>query len=190
MWPRSAPNSRANLRTDGLACAVENAFSSTTAERSRAACAGLGRVACALETADLAPAAEALGGAALGADAPAAEAGAALAGGAALGADADSAGEAAAAGLSAGEASAATDGSINKISEPSDTLSPVFNLTSAILPATGDGTSIAAFSVSIVTSGVSFSTCWPFLTSTSMTLTSLNPPISGTTTSMGLAMIA
>ena len=54
-------------------------------------------------------------------------------------------------------------------------------------PAAGAGTSIAAFSVSIVINGVSFSICWPSLTSTSMTLTSLNPPMSGTNTFDGAA---
>ena len=77
-------------------------------------------------------------------------------------------------------------GSISKISEPSETLSPFLRLTCVILPAMGAGTSMAAFSVSMVISGVSFSICWPSLTSTSMTLTSLNPPMSGTRTSVGL----
>src|SRR5277367_4616758 len=51
-------------------------------------------------------------------------------------------------------------------------------------PAVGAGTSMAAFSVSSVMSGVSLSICWPSWTSTSMTLTSLNPPMSGTLTSV------
>ena len=50
-------------------------------------------------------------------------------------------------------------GSSNRISEPSETLSPCLSLTCVIRPATGAGTSIAAFSVSIVISGVSLSIC-------------------------------
>ncbi len=48
---------------------------------------------------------------------------------------------------------------------------------------------MAAFSVSIVMSGVSLSTDWPSVTSTSMTLTSLKPPMSGTKTSMESATL-
>ncbi len=54
-------------------------------------------------------------------------------------------------------------------------------------PAAGAGTSIVAFSVSSVINGVSLSICWPALTNTSITLTSLNPPMSGTNTCRGVA---
>src|ERR1700723_894851 len=146
--PKSAPSSRANLRTDGLACAFENACSSTAAGSWRGASGGLG-------AAGAAERGTAAGGAAAG-RAAGVEPGAALAGGA-FSDGAAAVGDAvllpfgaeagAAAGLSAG-ASAAAAASINKINEPSETLSPVFSLTWAILPATGAGTSMAAFSVS------------------------------------------
>src|SRR5580700_8606064 len=101
-----------------------------------------------------------------------------------------STGAAAALGLGVGSAPAAAAGSSNRISEPSDTLSPALILTWVILPASGAGTSIAAFSVSRVIRGVSFSICWPSLTNTSITLTSLKPPMSGTRTSIGLVTMA
>ena len=64
-------------------------------------------------------------------------------------------------GAATGEApaSAAAAGSINRINEPSDTLSPCLSLTCVMRPAMGAGTSIAAFSVSIVIKGASFSIC-------------------------------
>jgi len=40
----------------------------------------------------------------------------------------------------------------------------------------------------MVIKGVSFSICWPSLTRTSMTLTSLKPPMSGTDTFVGLVI--
>ncbi len=107
--------------------------------------------------------------------------GAAAAGAAAAGAAA----ACAAAGTAFVSDSAAASSS--NISEPSETLSPDLTETSAMRPAAGAGTSIAAFSVSIVINGVSFSICWPGLTSTSTTLTSLNPPMSGTNTLRGAA---
>jgi hypothetical protein len=79
--------------------------------------------------------------------------------------------------------------SSSKISEPSETLSPCFSLTCVIRPAAGEGTSMAAFSVSMVINGVSLSTCCPSFTNTSMTLTSLKPPMSGTKTSIGAATV-
>ena len=106
----------------------------------------------------------------------------------ALGAAAADAG--AVAGCAAGDSPAAAAGSINRISDPSETLSPCLSLTCVMRPAIGAGTSIAAFSVSSVISGASLSICWPSLTMTSMTLTSLKPPMSGTRTSMGVVTAA
>jgi hypothetical protein len=68
-------------------------------------------------------------------------------------------------------------------------LSPRWTLSARTTPAAGAGTSIVALSVSSVISGVSTSIFWPTVTSTSMTLTSVNPPISGTVTTIGLAMM-
>src|ERR1700730_6747976 len=52
-----------------------------------------------------------------------------------------------------------------------------------MIPPAVDGTSIVAFSVSSVTSGVSVSMLSPGLTRTSITATSLKLPMSGTRTS-------
>jgi hypothetical protein len=46
---------------------------------------------------------------------------------------------------------------------------------------------MVAFSVSRVINGASLSICCPSFTKTSMTLTSLKPPMSGTKTSIGVA---
>src|SRR5436189_210667 len=69
-----------------------------------------------------------------------------------------------------------------RIRVPSETLSPTFIFSSAIVPPTGDGTSIVALSDSSVTSGVSLLIASPTLTSTSMTGTSWKSPMSGTST--------
>src|ERR1700719_3463949 len=162
--PRSAPSSRANLRTDGLAWALEKARSSISGRASRGALSALGaaggaRVGAAADVAP-GPALDAAPDAARGAGAFPAGGAAAAAALSAVGAGAfaeacaaagvEAVAGAGAAGLSAGAAAEA--GSSNRIKEPSDTLSPVLSLTCAILPATVDGTSMAAFSVSIVTS--------------------------------------
>ena len=68
------------------------------------------------------------------------------------------------------------------IALPLETRSPFFTTTDFTTPAADDGTSIVAFSVSKVISGVSSSTLSPGFTSTSMTSTSLKSPRSGTTT--------
>src|ERR1019366_8939497 len=115
--PRSAPSSRANLRTEGLAYALENADSSIAARP--------------------------LG--ALGAAAGAAAAGEAVAG---AGAGAEL--EAAAAGTADAGAPGCAATSSSNIKDPSETLSPA-------------------------------------LTLTSLTLTSLKPPMSGTNTLKGVA---
>jgi hypothetical protein len=64
--------------------------------------------------------------------------------------------------------------------EPSATLSPTLTLIATILPASGDGTSIAALSVSSVTRPLSLATTSPTFTRTSITSTSVAPPRSGT----------
>ena len=72
------------------------------------------------------------------------------------------------------------------ITVPLRTLPPALTSTAVSLPAAVDGTSMVAFSVSSVTSGVSISTVSPGLTSTSTTLTSSKLPRSGTATSTSL----
>jgi hypothetical protein len=70
--------------------------------------------------------------------------------------------------------------SISRITLPFDTRSPFFTATDFTRPAAEAGTSIVAFSVSIVIKGVSSATVSPGFTSTSMTSTSLKSPMSGT----------
>src|SRR5439155_691277 len=91
------------------------------------------------------------------------------------------------AGVGAG-AAAATPVDNVRISVPSETLSPTLTFSSAIVPPTGDGTSIVALSDSSVTSGVSVLIASPTLTSTSMTGTSLKSPMSGTSTLTSVAI--
>ena len=176
--PRSAPSSRANLRTDGLAYALENAARRCAARaRARGAAVSRARPAGAAAAARRwrRPARRVRRGAALQAQA--------LGGGAAGG------GRGAAARRRRAASPARPARAAGSASLPTP-CRPVLSLTCAIRPAAGAGTSIAAFSVSMVISGVSFSICWPSLTSTSMTLTSLNPPMSGTSTSIGVATSA
>src|SRR5690606_3380144 len=71
---------------------------------------------------------------------------------------------------------------------PSDTASPTLTFTSFTTPAADDGTSIVALSDSSVTRPWSLATVSPTETSTSITGTSSYPPMSGTFTSMLLAM--
>ena len=78
-------------------------------------------------------------------------------------------------------ATAAATASIMASDDPSDTLSPTFTNTDSIVPATTAGTSIAALSVSSVTSESSTSTLSPAEIYTSMTSTSSKSPRSGTT---------
>ncbi len=84
-----------------------------------------------------------------------------------------SAGAAAAAAFADSAGAPAAADSSSRINGPFGDLIACLDLTWAILPAAGAGTSIAAFSVSMVTKGVSLSICWPSFTSTSMTSTSL-----------------
>src|SRR5205085_11581782 len=86
------------------------------------------------------------------------------------------------------DAGAASAVSIVRISEPCETLSPIFSLSSFTTPAAGDGTSSVALSDSRVTSGSSGCTVSPGFTNTSTTGTFLKSPISGTFTSTGLVI--
>jgi hypothetical protein len=65
---------------------------------------------------------------------------------------------------------------------PRDTVDSSVTSTCSTMPADGDGTSIAALSVSSVINGASGSTASPTATSTSTTLTSVKSPMSGTST--------
>src|ERR1700686_2173656 len=85
--------------------------------------------------------------------------------------------------LGAGCGAAGTPLANVKIFVPFETLSPPFTSTDFTTPASGDGTSIEAFSDSRVPSGDSFCTASPGFTRTSITGTSLKSPMSGTVTS-------
>jgi hypothetical protein len=63
---------------------------------------------------------------------------------------------------------------------PSETVSPTATASEAIVPATGDGTSSVALSLSRVTSGSSAATVSPGDTWISMIGTSVKSPMSGT----------
>src|SRR5207244_3208378 len=93
------------------------------------------------------------------------------------------------AGVGAG-AAAATPVDNVRISAPSATLSPTLTFSSAIVPPTGDGTSIVALSDSSVINGSSGFTVSPLFTCTSMTGTSLKSPMSGTSTLTSVAMMS
>src|SRR5690606_19884893 len=70
--------------------------------------------------------------------------------------------------------------SISATTAPSDSVSPTLTLSSRTTPACEDGTSIVALSDSSVTRPWSMATVSPTATSTSITGTSLKPPMSGT----------
>ena len=72
---------------------------------------------------------------------------------------------------------------------PADTVSPTFTFNSLMTPASLAGTSIVALSDSSVTRPWSFATVSPGCTSSSITGTSLSSPMSGTFSSMVLAMV-
>ncbi len=168
-FARSTPNSRANLRTEGDACAPLKASSSTGAAGEDAG-----------DGAGEGVAAGAAGGAAAAA---VGAAGAAEAAGVAAGA--------AVAGVGAGPAglaSAVAAASSVRISVPSLTLSPNLSFNSLTTPGAGEGTSIVALSDSSVTSESSAFTASPGFTKTSMTGMSLKSPMSGTLTSIVLMM--
>src|SRR6516164_1018686 len=110
--------------------------------------------------------------------------GAAAAGAARLGAAATAGVGAGAAGVRrAGAAAAAA--SVTRVSMvlPSLTRSPILTLSSATVPASGEGTSMEALSDSSVSSGCSGAMLSPGLTMISMIGTSLKSPMSGTRTS-------
>ena len=152
--PRSTPSSRANLRTDGEAWALEKDAS--------------------LISGSLPPLL-------LGGDAgPWAACGAACLSSAGVDSDWLAAGSP----FSCLSAAGAPVVSSKAITSPSETLSPVPTFSSLMTPASGAGTSIAALSVSSVISGDSFSTSSPAFTSRSMISTPSKSPISGTFTSM------
>src|SRR5439155_24606476 len=79
-------------------------------------------------------------------------------------------------------AAAATPVDNVRIRVPSETLSPTLTFSSAIVPPTGDGTSIVALSDSSVINASSGFTVSPLFTCTSITGTSLKSPMSGTRT--------
>src|SRR5690606_21565044 len=79
--------------------------------------------------------------------------------------------------------------SISATTAPSDTVSPTLTFTSLTTPAWEDGTSIVALSDSSVARPWSLATVSPTATSTSITGTSSNPPMSGTFTSTVFAML-
>src|SRR5690606_23024213 len=78
--------------------------------------------------------------------------------------------------------------SITATTPPSDRVSPTFTFNSFTTPANGAGTSIVALSDSSVTRPWSCLTVSPTETSTPITGTSSNPPISGTRASFVAAM--
>ena len=73
-----------------------------------------------------------------------------------------------------------------KIRLPSETLSPALTFISRIIPATGEGTSMVALSLSTDISGSSSATLSSTLQNTSIISKSSKSPISGTFTSMRL----
>src|SRR5690348_8058431 len=92
----------------------------------------------------------------------------------------------AAAGAERGTGAAATGPwvSSSAMTLPWETLSPTLTRSSLMTPASDDGISIVALSDSSVIREASFATRSPGLTSTSMTSTSLKPPMSGTFTAI------
>src|SRR6516225_11357149 len=110
--------------------------------------------------------------------------GAAAAGAARFGAAAAAGAGTGAAGVRrAGAAAAAASVTRVRMVLPSLTRSPTLTLSSATVPASGEGTSMEALSDSSVSSGCSGAMLSPDLTMTSMIGTSLKSPMSGTRTS-------
>ena len=166
---RSTPSSRASLRTDGLACALEKPASSMDGSRAGTCAAGF----------------------AAGALAAAGAAGAACSGPcfcAAAGSSAWSAGTSESAGVIT--TVSLTSSVIWPMTSPLETLSPTPTVILSMTPFSGDGTSIDALSVSSVTSPSSRSTVSPLPTSTSITSTSAKSPRSGTVMSIVFVTIA
>ena len=81
-------------------------------------------------------------------------------------------------------AGAAASASSSSRGTPCETLSPTLTFTDFTRPASDDGISIDALSDSTVISDCSSATRSPAFTSTSITSTSLNSPMSGTFTSI------
>src|SRR5437588_5076126 len=180
-WPvtraRSTPSSRANLRTEGPACARENPGSSIGAKSLRSV------VATAAARAAPASGALARSGAAagetprgVGGGAAALREGGAVAGGAV-------AGGTVASGAAAGAEPLARTVTMRS---PVLTLPPLLVWSFSTTPTAVEGTSMVALSDSSVTSGESMTTVSPGFTRTSMTATSLKLPMSGTRTSTRL----
>src|SRR5437868_9589601 len=180
-WPmtraRSTPSSRANLRTEGPACARENPGSAIGAKSLRSV------VATAAARAAPASGALARSGAAagetprgVGGGAAALREGGAVAGGAV-------AGGTVASGAAAGAEPLARTVAMRS---PVLTLPPLLVWSFSTTPTAVEGTSMVALSDSSVTSGESMTTVSPGFTSTSMTATSLKLPMSGTRTSTRL----
>ena len=86
------------------------------------------------------------------------------------------------------ESSSVRISSMLNMTVPSETPSPTLTRKSLITPSKGAGTSIVALSVSSVMRESSSLTRSPGLTSTSMTGISLKSPMSGTKTSLIVAM--
>ena len=158
------PNSRANLRTEGLACEVLPSLVTTLSPTGNGRCAGC----------------TCFGGSGAGRDGSGI-ATAIASFGAATGAGALTS--------AAGALAAAASASKIKIKCPCAILSPTFNFTSLTTPANGAGISIDALSDSTVTSESSLAIVSPALTSTSITSTLSKLPISGTKTSCKLLII-
>src|SRR5438270_12995886 len=180
-WPvtraRSTPSSRANLRTEGPACARENPGSSIGAKSLRSV------VATAAARAAPASGALARSGAAagetprgVGGGAAALREGGAVAGGAVAGGTVPS-------GAAAGAEPLARTVAMRS---PVLTLPPLLVWSFSTTPTAVEGTSMVALSDSSVTSGESMTTVSPGFTRTSMTATSLKLPMSGTRTSTRL----
>src|SRR6266699_1456346 len=165
-WPmtraRSTPSSRANLRTEGPACARENPGSSIGARSLRSVVA--------TAAAGAAPASGALArsGAAAG------ETPRGVGGGAAA--------------LREGGAVAGAEPLARTVAmrSPVLTLPPLLVWSFSTTPTAVEGTSMVALSDSSVTRGESMTTVSPGFTRTSMTATSLKFPMSGTRTSTRL----
>src|SRR5207253_10150186 len=175
-WPmtraRSTPSSRANLRTEGPACALENPGSSIGAKSLRSV------VATAAARAAPASGALARSGAAAG-ETPRGVGG----GAAALREGGAVAGVAVASGAVAGAEPLARTVAMRS---PVLTLPPLLVWSFSTTPTAVEGTSMVALSDSSVTSGESMTTVSPGFTRTSMTATSLKLPMSGTRTSTRL----
>src|SRR5439155_15833217 len=170
---RSTPSSRANLRTEGDACACLNASLSIFAGAGAAAAAGAGAGAGA------AAAGAWRGGAASSAGAGAAPFAAGAAAGAAA-AEAPFPPAGAAEVVLAPFPSPPDAASSTRITLPWLTLSPTLTFRSLTVPAAGEGTSIVALSDSSEISGSSGFTASPGLTKTWMIGTSVKSPMSGT----------